>query len=61
VPTPSTTPAAWRLDRARRFGLLQGEWLFAEDRLSRCCNGDDLIAVQRMGRGQNDRVDFAIG
>src|SRR3984893_5073464 len=48
------------LDGARRFGLFQGQRLFAKDRLSRRRDGDDLLAMQRMRRRQHDRLNVAI-
>jgi hypothetical protein len=49
------------IDRAHRVGLVQGQRLLAEDRLSCLCDGNDLVTVQRMRRRDRDRVDAAVG
>jgi hypothetical protein len=49
------------IDRAHRVGLVQGQRLLAEDRLSCLCDSNDLVSVQRMRRRDHDRVDAAVG
>jgi len=53
--------APGRLDRGRRFRLVERKGFFTQDMLARLRRADRPEGVQRVGRGDVDGLDLRIG